>query len=274
MGRSLESTLDRIEENSVVRDLESGVGEPPAGGGSRFLESGVERNSENSTPRALESGLIGGDVVGILSSSDGRDTLVPAVATTAPTYTATLAITDGRDILVPAVDTTAPTHTATLAITDGTDTLVAAVSAGAVGAAILVVSDGRDTIVSTATATPPTHTATVVITDGRDTLVAAVSHTAPGNSAAGLAVTDRPDTIVTAVSATAPTTAVVSHTWISAAQGKRTPKASALVLVRFTPTATGLAGIVGFFGGQWNGQFFDVMQYEDKAVIEWYMVPS
>jgi hypothetical protein len=65
-----------------------------------------------------------------------------------------------------------------------------------------------------------------------------------------------------------------SHTWISEAQGVRSAKAFGVVLYQFDVFAGGTSGLTAAIEGYWNGQDVVGMQFGDKAVIDWLLVPS
>jgi hypothetical protein len=90
-------------------------------------------------------------------------------------------------------------------------------------------------------------------------------------------------------------TAATSHLWTPAGVGKRRPKGLIVVSYEIAVTASGklspkgradttthewtvvimgLTGIAGVFEGWWNGQEIVEMQYGDKPVIDWAMVPA
>ena len=69
-------------------------------------------------------------------------------------------------------------------------------------------------------------------------------------------------------------TIAITHVWALTASGHEMPEGRGDTDYWFSQVALGLSGIAGAIEGQWNGEEVVGMQYGDKAVIEWLMIPS
>jgi hypothetical protein len=69
-------------------------------------------------------------------------------------------------------------------------------------------------------------------------------------------------------------TVVFTHAWVLSGVGYEVPKARGDTDYWFSQVALGLQGITGTVEGIWNGQEVVAMQYGDKPVIEWLMLPA
>ena len=68
--------------------------------------------------------------------------------------------------------------------------------------------------------------------------------------------------------------ALITYVEVVSLAGQRVPKGSGDSDYWFSQVALGLAGVTGHIEGIWNGLEVVEMQYGDKGVIEWLMVPT
>ena len=67
---------------------------------------------------------------------------------------------------------------------------------------------------------------------------------------------------------------VLTHVWVLSGAGYEMPEARGDTDYWFSQVALGLKGITGTVEGIWNGQEVVAMQYGDKPVIDWDMLPA